>query len=117
MVKTPKGVTLTPIQLKYRIRNFFRRTFTSYCDDKIEGLYEKTVKYRHLAYYWEQVARGDLPFPLSHQNVQTLADNEFYVMIMKKYAQYAVTNMESRFKITVDVPADAGDKEDGDDVG
>lgn len=95
------------MRLKYRIRNAYRRIFTSYLDNQIENLSKQSTEYRHLANYWEQVAKGHEPMPDKDADVQWLADKLYYTALMKYNAQMQVASIENRFRIKDEkVPSD-----------
>ena len=99
MNEIPDSVTPIPMKFKFRLRNIFRRAFTTYFDDKVEEYAKVSTKHRHLSWYWEQVAKGRLPMPDEGENVQRLADNGFISMALKRIAEQTLMSPENRFRV------------------
>ena len=99
MSKIPDGVTPIPMKLKFRLRNIFRRAFTTFFDDMVEEYAKVSVKHRHLAWYWEQVARGEIEMPDKNDDVQLIADNMFISMLIQKNAEMMLHSPENNFRV------------------
>lgn len=90
------------MQLRYRWRNFlgnlFRIDENKYLDEMKENA-RCAMKHRHLAWYWERVAKGKKPMPGDKDDVQLLADNGYRGAIIIKYMQAMQTSPENKFKV------------------
>ena len=88
------------VKLKYRIRNFYERAFTSKLDDKMREVSKNSVRNRHLALYWEDVAKGLLPMPDEDANIGWLAEKAAFKIIMRKHAELLLKDIGNHFVIT-----------------
>jgi len=88
------------MKLKYRILNFYERVFTSKLDDRMTEIRIESLQNRHLALYWEDVAKGLLPMPDKDANIPWLAHQAAFKIIMRKHAKLMLNQPGNRFRIT-----------------